>query len=190
MFLLCGLGNPEDKYVNTRHNVGFKFIDKLIEKLNFETLKKDKKKQIFKGHIGKHNCLLIKPLTYMNLSGLAVQEVLNFYKIKKSNLFVIHDDLDLEIAKVKIKLGGGDGGHNGISSIDETIGKNYNRIRIGINHPGSKELVSKYVLSKFSKKEIDVIESKLDKITEFIELIFEDTSLFLTRIAADKKNGI
>ena len=98
--------------------------------------------------------------------------------------------LSKESFPFKIKLGGGDGGHNGISSIDETIGKNYNRIRIGINHPGSKDLVSKYVLSKFSKKEMDVIESKLDKITEFIELIFEDTSLFLTRIAADKKNGI
>ena len=186
MFVICGLGNPGLKYVNTRHNVGFQLIDKLVIKYNFESFKKDKKKQIFKGYIGKHKCLLIKPLTFMNLSGIALKEVLDFYKIKKNYLFVMHDDLDLKTAKIKIKVGGGNGGHNGLESIDKIIGKNYNRLRIGIDHPGSKDLVSKYVLSKFLKDEIIIIENKLLKIVEFFQLALEDTNLFLTRITENK----
>ena len=186
MFLICGLGNPGLKYVNTRHNVGFKLIDKLIVKYNFESYKKDKKKEIFKGSIGKYKCFLIKPLTFMNLSGTAIKEVLDFYKIKKNHLYVIHDDLDLKTGKIKIKLGGGNGGHNGLESIDEIIGKNYNRLRIGVDHPGSKDLVSKYVLSKFLKNEIIIIENKLVKIVEFFQLALEDTNLFLTRITEKK----
>ena len=182
MFLICGLGNPGTKYYKTRHNLGFELIDKLIIKYNFELFKKDKKKEIFKGSIGKHKCYLMKPLTFMNLSGIAVKEVLDFYKIKKNNLYIIHDDLDLKTGKIKIKLGGGSGGHNGLENIDAIIGKNYNRLRIGINHPGSKELVSKYVLNKFLKNEITIIESELVKIVEFFEILLEDTSLFLTRI--------
>lgn len=189
MFLLCGLGNPGSKYVNTRHNVGFELIDKLITKFNFKIINKDKNKQVFKGYIGKNTCLLMKPKTFMNLSGLAVQEVLNFYKINKKNLFVIHDDLDLETAKIKIKFGGGAGGHNGLLSIDSMVGKNYHRLRIGINHPGIKNLVSKYVLNKFSKNEKKLMEKKLDKISDYIDLIFENSSLFLTRIAEKKNNG-
>ena len=186
MFLICGLGNPGLKYVNTRHNVGFQLIDKLLVKYNFETYKKDKKKEIFKGYIGKNKCLLVKPLTFMNLSGIAIKEVLDFYKIKKNYLYVIHDDLDLKTAKIKIKVGGGNGGHNGLESIDKIIGKNYNRLRIGIDHPGSKDLVSQYVLSKFLKNEIIIIENKFLKIVEFFQLALEDTNLFLTRITEKK----
>ena len=190
MFLICGLGNPGRKYLKTRHNIGFVLIEKLISNYNFVTVKKNKKKELYKGYIGRQKCILIKPLTFMNLSGSIVLEILNFYKIKNSNLYVIHDDLDLKTAKIKIKIGGGNGGHNGLDSIDNYIGKRYNRIRIGINHPGNKDLVTSYVLSKFSKIEEILIHKKLDVVTKYFKLILSNSNLFLTRIAEeDKLNG-
>ena len=190
MFLICGLGNPGKKYFKTRHNVGFVLIEELISNYNFVTVKKDKKKELYKGYIGKKKCILIKPLTFMNLSGSVVFETLNYYKIKNSNLYVIHDDLDLKTAKIKIKIGGGNGGHNGLESIDNYIGKKYNRIRIGIDHPGNKDLVTSYVLSKFSKIEEILIYTKLDIVTKYFKIIFSNSSLFLTRIAEEEKlNG-
>ena len=190
MFLICGLGNPGKKYFKTRHNIGFVLIEKLISNYNFVNVKKDKKKELYKGCIGKKKCILIKPLTFMNLSGSVVLEILNFYKIKNSNLYVIHDDLDLKTAKIKIKIGGGSGGHNGLESIDNYIGKQYHRIRIGIDHPGNKNLVSRYVLNKFSKIEKILIDNKLEIVTKYFKLIFSDSNLFLTRIAEEEKlNG-
>ncbi len=119
----------------------------------------------------------------MNLSGKPVLETINFYKIRKKNLFVVHDDLDLKLAKVKIKNGGGNGGHNGISSIDEYLGKEYNRIRIGIGHPGQKDLVSSYVLNKFLKEENKILDKKLETIAINIKYMFSDIPLFLTKIS-------
>ena len=121
----------------------------------------------------------------MNLSGQPIQEIVNFYKIDKKKIYVIHDDLDLELGKVKLKFGGGNGGHNGLSNIDEMIGNNYNRIRIGINHPGSKDLVSSYVLNKFTNDEINTIEKKLDKVTNNFNILLDDQVLFLTKLAED-----
>tara|TARA_Y100001970_G_scaffold154418_1_gene189173 strand:- start:5011 stop:5574 length:564 start_codon:yes stop_codon:yes gene_type:complete len=187
MFLICGLGNPGQRYINTRHNIGFDLIDRLILKFNFSIIKKDTKKELYKGYIGSHNCILLKPLTYMNLSGVPVKEILKFYKIKKNKLYVIHDDIDLKISKVKIKIGGGNGGHNGLLSIDDEIGKHYNRIRIGIDHPGSKKLVANYVLKKFTNDEKKLIERKLINITDLFELALQDTNLFLTRLAEVKR---
>jgi PTH1 family peptidyl-tRNA hydrolase len=109
----------------------------------------------------------------------------NFYKIDKKKIYIIHDDLDLELGKVKLKFGGGNGGHNGLSNIDEMIGKDYNRIRIGINHPGSKDLVSNYVLNKFTNDEMSLIEIKLDKVTDYFNTLLDDQVLFLTRLAED-----
>ena len=126
----------------------------------------------------------------MNLSGSVVLETLNFYKIKNSNLYVIHDDVDLKIAKIKIKIWGGNGGHNGLESIDNYIGKKYNRIRIGIDHPGNKDLVTSHVLSKFSKIEEILIHTKLDIVNKYFKLIFSNRNLFLTRITEEEKlNG-
>ena len=183
MFLICGLGNPGNEYINTRHNIGFNLIDKLSIFYNFLPFKKDNKKEFLKGEINKQSCLLMKPLNFMNLSGQPIQEVVNFYKIDKKKIYIIHDDLDLELGKVKLKFGGGNGGHNGLSNIDEMIGNNYNRIRIGINHPGSKDLVSGYVLNKFTKEEMSLIEKKLDKVTENFNILLEDQVLFLTKLA-------
>ena len=120
-----------------------------------------------------------------NLSGQPIQEIVNFYKIDKKKIYVIHDDLDLELGKVKLKFGGGNGGHNGLSNIDEMIGNNYNRIRIGINHPGSKDLVSSYVLNKFTNDEMNIIEKKLDKFTNNFNILLDDQVLFLTKLAED-----
>jgi len=103
----------------------------------------------------------------------------------KKNIYVIHDDLDLELGKVKLKFGGGNGGHNGLSNIDEMISNNYNRIRIGINHPGSKDLVSNYVLNKFTNDEMTLIEKKLNKVTDNFNILLDDQVLFLTKLAED-----
>jgi PTH1 family peptidyl-tRNA hydrolase len=119
----------------------------------------------------------------MNLSGQPIQEIVNFYKIDKKKIYIIHDDLDLELGKVKLKFGGGNGGHNGLSNIDEMMGKDYNRIRIGINHPGSKDLVSNYVLNKFTNDEMSLIDKKLDKVTDNFNTLLDDQVLFLTKLA-------
>ena len=103
MFLICGLGNPGKEYINTRHNIGFNLIDKISSYYNFYPLKKDNKKEVFKGLINHHPCLLIKPLNFMNLSGQPVQEIMSFYKIEKNKLYVIHDDIDLELGKINSK---------------------------------------------------------------------------------------
>jgi len=185
MFLICGLGNPGKEYINTRHNIGFKLIDKLTSFYNFLPYKKDSKKEIFKGLINSNSCLLMKPLNFMNLSGRPIQEIMNYYKIDHNKTYVIHDDLDLELGKVKLKFGGGNGGHNGLSNIDQMIGNSYHRIRIGIDHPGTKNLVSNYVLNKFTKDEINLVDERLDKITNNFNILLDDRGLFLTKLAED-----
>ena len=127
----------------------------------------------------------MKPLNFMNLSGQPIQEIVNFYKIDKKKIYIIHDDLDLELGKVKLKFGGGNGGHNGLSNIDEMMGKDYNRIRIGINHPGSKDLVSNYVLNKFTNDEMSIVEKKINKVIDNFNTLLDDQVLFLTRLAED-----
>ena len=186
MFLICGLGNPGKEYIDTRHNIGFALIDKLVSFYNFILYKKDSKKEIFKGVINNNSCFLLKPLNFMNLSGQPIKEVMNFYKIEKNRLFIVHDDLDLDLGKVKVKVGGGNGGHNGLLNIDEMIGNDYYRIRIGIDHPGEKHLVSNYVLNKFNETETDIINKQLNNITQNFELVLSDTGLFLTKLSENK----
>ena len=185
MFLICGLGNPGKGYINTRHNIGFNLIEKLSIFYNFLSFKKDNKKEVLKGEINHQSCLLMKPLNFMNLSGQPIQEIVSFYKIDEKKIYIIHDDLDLELGKVKLKFGGGNGGHNGLSNIDKMISNNYNRIRIGISHPGPKNLVSNYVLNKFTNDEMNLIETKLDKVTENFNTLLDDQVLFLTKLAKD-----
>ena len=185
MFLICGLGNPGKKYTDTRHNIGFKLVDKIVSHFDLKKIKEDKIKKLFLGEINNFKVLVLKPLTFMNLSGKAVLETVNFYKINKNNIFVIHDDLDLQLAKIKIKNGGGNGGHNGLLSIDQYLGENYNRIRIGVDHPGHKDLVSNYVLNNFTSDENKKIEEKLNKIKINFDLIFSDIPLFLTKISQE-----
>ena len=182
MWLICGLGNPGKRYLYTRHNIGFEIVDLIINKYNFILKNKDKNQELYKGVIQNNNCLICKPLTFMNNSGIVISKTINYYKIKKTKIIVIHDDLDLTLGKIKIKVGGGNAGHNGLSSIDNVIGNQYKRIRFGIGHPGSKNLVEKYVLNKFDTTEKEIVNKQVENIIKYFSLIFENKSLFLTKI--------
>lgn len=150
MFLIVGLGNPGTKYEKSRHNIGFMVVDEIINNL-FPSLITKKE---FKGLLYKDkNLLLLKPTTFMNLSGLSVAAVKNFFKIENDKIVVIHDDIDLCFGAIKFKKDGGNGGHNGLKSIDEHIKNDYIRVRIGIGKPKDKSQIASYVLSDFSKEE-------------------------------------
>ena len=183
MWFIAGLGNPDSIHKFTRHNLGFDVADSLVNYYKFKVLKKDKNKELYQGYIDNKKCFICKPLNYINLSGPVVSEIIKFYKIPKQKIVIIHDDIDLIVGKIKTKIGGGNGGHNGLASIDESIGVNYKRIRIGVGHPGSKELVSKYVLKKFLKGERNIIDKKIDLLTKYFSLVFENEGLLLTKIA-------
>ncbi len=166
MFLVVGLGNPGAKYHYTRHNIGFRVVDKLIS-----TSKAiDISKKAFLGELYKtSDILFLKPLTFMNLSGKSIKAVMDFYKIDLDSLIVIHDDLDLALGAVKFKRGGSSGGHNGLKSIDEMVGKDYLRVRVGIGKPQQKGEVVSYVLSPFSEQE----ELTVKKVIDYIDEIFD-----------------
>ena len=184
MWLICGLGNPGIKYDLTRHNIGFDIINHLATFNNCQLVKKDNDVELYKTIIGSEECFLCKPLTFMNLSGKPIGKLKRFYKIPISKIIVIHDDLDLEVNKVKIKIGGGNAGHNGLSNIDQIIGSDYKRLRVGIGHPGNKSMVSSYVLEKFSIEDKELIDNKLLQITKYFHLIFNYDRLFLTKITS------
>ncbi len=157
MNLIVGLGNPEEKYKYNRHNVGFMVIDSLLDDLSCACVNKSN----FRGELSKcSNTLLLKPLTYMNLSGESIRAVCDYFKPDK--IIVIHDDLDLPFGTLKFKFSGGNGGHNGLKSIDEYIGKEYFRVRIGIGKPSCRDRVVSHVLSDFSKTQ----KKELDKIIQ------------------------
>lgn len=170
MNLVVGLGNPEEKYKNNRHNVGFMVIDSLLG--DFQAVRVNKNN--FKGNLYKYkNNLFLKPLTFMNLSGESVKAVQDYFK--PDIIVVIHDDLDLPFGTLRFKFGGGNGGHNGLKSIDSHIGKDYYRVRIGIGKPEDKSRIISHVLSDFSKFE----QEKLDNILDFakkgtMELLEDD----------------
>jgi len=160
--LFAGLGNPGDKYQKTRHNCGFWWVDFIVKNHRLSMKHSEK----FCGDITKYNdggnCFFLKPSTFMNDSGKSLAAVANFYKIRPEEILVIHDELDIEPGRIKLKLGGSDGGHNGLKSISESIkSKNFWRIRIGIGHPGHKNLVSNYVLKPPLKKEAELIEDSI-----------------------------
>lgn len=172
MFLIVGLGNPGAEYAGTRHNVGFMAADALAEHYKFGAFRAKFDGLIAEGLIGGEKAYLLKPQTYMNLSGNSVVKAAGFYKILPQNIVVIHDDMDLPIGKVKAKLGGGSGGHNGIKSIDAAVTPNYNRIRIGVGHPaGRGEEIVHHVLSRFSKADAEEVEKDINIIVETINIL-------------------
>tara|TARA_B100000900_G_C20474190_1_gene672674 strand:+ start:418 stop:975 length:558 start_codon:yes stop_codon:yes gene_type:complete len=156
MFLIVGLGNPGKSYINNRHNIGYKIIDHIRAVCNFPDFSKNFQSEFSKSDLDTNIVILIKPTTYMNNSGIAVNEIKNFYNIDIKNIYVIHDEIDLDPGRVKVKIGGGHNGHNGLKSIDNLIGKNYNRIRVGVSRPSKiyeekvDENISNWVLSNFS----------------------------------------
>lgn len=187
MFLVVGLGNPGSEYENTRHNAGFIAADAIIRRYNFSKETKKFDALVSQGIIESEKTIILKPQTYMNLSGNAVLKASSFYKINPNNIIVIHDDLDLEVGKIKIKLGGGTGGHNGLKSIDSHIGKEYIRIRIGIGKPKENIETANHVLNKFSKAEMTILEEIIDLISQNINiLIKEDIASFSNKIGLDR----
>ncbi|WP_341748864.1 aminoacyl-tRNA hydrolase [Candidatus Tisiphia endosymbiont of Sialis lutaria] len=170
--LVVGLGNIGKEYQNTRHNVGFIAVDYLSEyyKISWNT-KSKLHAELAQGIVDGQKLLLAKPVTYMNLSGKAVQAICSYYNINPPNIFVLHDDIDLEIGRIKYKLAGGSGGHNGLKSLDQCIGNYYHRIRIGVGRPSAYDDVSDYVLAPFSKEEYKIIISSIDIITNNFHLL-------------------
>lgn len=187
MFLFVGLGNFGNEYAFSRHNIGFIIIDEIVKSFSLQKIGKKNDSLIFKGKIGSNSVIAIKPMTMMNNSGLAVQKVKSFYKIPLSKVFIFYDDLDLAFSKIKIKIAGSSAGHRGIESVDNSIGKNYYRVRFGIGKPVNRNMVSKFVLSNFSKNEFKEIYSKTSLIANFIELLFiYEFSTFLNNITVKK----
>lgn len=175
MFLVVGLGNPGAEYAATRHNVGFMAADELHRRYNFSPFRSKFNGLIAEGQIEGEKVYLLKPQTYMNLSGNSVVQAANFYKILPENIVVIHDDMDLPTDKIKAKIGGGSGGHNGIKSIDSQITPNYNRIRIGVGHPANKneDNIINHVLSGFSKADKENIENDIDIVADLIGVMIK-----------------
>ena len=182
MFLFVGLGNYGKEYENTRHNVGFMAVDKIIEQYNFTYQTKKFHSEIYNGNINNNKCIIIKPQTYMNNSGIAVSEVSKFYKIQLKDIYVFQDDMDITIGKVKYKISGSSAGHNGIKSIDSMIGKDYNRVRIGIGRPKFDNDIINFVLNKFTKEDKTEIDNIIDKISNNIELLITNKELFINNI--------
>ena len=185
MKLIVGLGNPGPTYQNNRHNIGFLTIDKLLQ--NFNATNQTNKK--FLGELYKSgDILFLKPTTFMNLSGKSVQAVANFYKIKPEDILVIHDEIDLPFGAVRVKKGGGHGGHNGLKSIDSLITKEYNRLRLGVGKPERKEMVVSHVLSDFNSEEQKVMDAFLEYGAD-VAKAWLDTPLEELKSKYSKKDG-
>ena len=173
MLLFVGLGNPTSNSENNRHNVGFKIIDNINKKFNLSKQKPKFKGLLTTGNIGNEKVYAIKPLTFMNNSGICIRELIEYFKIDAEDVIVFHDDLDVEFGKIKAKFGGSSAGHNGIASIDKFIGKDYSRVRIGIGKPKNNVDVADYVLQNFDEDETVSIEKILEDITDSISILVE-----------------
>lgn len=184
MKLFVGLGNPGGAYARNRHNVGFMAVDAIAAAHGFGPWRAKFQGEVTEGRLGAEKVLLLKPGTFMNLSGDSVAAALRFYKLEPGDVTVFHDELDLPPGKLKVKTGGGHAGHNGLRSIDAHIGPAFNRVRIGIGHPGDKRLVSPYVLGDFHKADADWLDDLLRGIAAGApELAAGDTVRFLHRVA-------
>ncbi|RBW53031.1 aminoacyl-tRNA hydrolase [Ruegeria sp. A3M17] len=166
MKLFVGLGNPGQKYARNRHNIGFMALDRISDDHGFGPWKSKFQAEIAEGRLGSEKVLLIKPQTFMNRSGQSVGEAMRFYKLDSTDVTVFHDELDLAPGTVRAKAGGGHAGHNGLRSIHDHISPAYDRVRLGIGHPGRKELVSPYVLSDFAKADSDWLEDVLRGVSD------------------------
>ncbi|OWU81923.1 aminoacyl-tRNA hydrolase [Phaeobacter sp. 22II1-1F12B] len=166
MKLIVGLGNPGAKYARNRHNIGFMAVDRIAEDQGFSPWKPKFQGAIAEGRLGSDKVLLLKPETYMNNSGQSVGEAMRFFKLTPDDVIVLHDEIDLAPAKVRVKQGGGHAGHNGLRSIHAHIGAEYARVRLGVGHPGRKELVPAYVLHDFAKADEDWLDDVLRGISD------------------------
>lgn len=183
--LLVGLGNPGAEYAGNRHNVGFMALEAIVKRHGFGNPKKRFQGITADGKIAGRKVLGLKPLTYMNRSGDAVAAAVQFYKVPPSDVIVLYDEIDLAPGKLRVKLGGGAAGHNGIRSIDQAIGPDFWRVRIGVGHPGHKDLVHGYVLHDFAKADREWLDPMLEAVAEEVDALIEGKpELFMTRVAA------
>tara|TARA_B100001057_G_scaffold394812_1_gene404151 strand:+ start:28 stop:588 length:561 start_codon:yes stop_codon:yes gene_type:complete len=173
MFLFVGLGNPAPNSENNRHNIGFKIIDAINFKFRLSKQKPKFKGLLTTGNINEKKVYAIKPLTFMNNSGICIRELIEYFKIEAENIIVFHDDLDIDFGKIKTKFGGSSAGHNGIESIDKFIGKDYSRVRIGIGKPNDKISVSDYVLNDFDDEEKLQLEILKSNIAENLAILID-----------------
>jgi PTH1 family peptidyl-tRNA hydrolase len=171
MLLLVGLGNPGARYAGNRHNIGFMAVQAIAKRNDIGPWRRRFQGVACEGPIGGARTLLLLPGTYMNESGRAVAEAVQFYKLSLGDITVFHDEIDLAPSKVRVKIGGGVAGHNGLRSISEHIGNDYRRVRIGVGHPGNKDLVQHYVLSDFAKSERGWVEALIAILADNAELI-------------------
>jgi peptidyl-tRNA hydrolase, PTH1 family len=185
MRLIVGLGNPGGKYARNRHNIGFMAIDAIARRYGFAAPRSRFKGELAEGTIASERRMLLLPQTFMNLSGEAVLAAMSFYKIQPAEIVVIHDELDLRPGKVRVKRGGGAAGHNGLRSIDALIGQDYWRIRLGIGHPGHKELVLPYVLHDFPSDEMrDWVDPMNDAVAETLPILLDGApDAFMSEVA-------
>ena len=173
MLLFVGLGNPTQNSHNNRHNIGFKIIDAINKKFSLSKQKPKFKGLLTIGKINEQKVFAIKPLTFMNNSGICIRELMEYFKIDAEDVIVFHDDLDIDFGKVKAKFGGSDAGHNGIASIDKFIGKEYSRVRIGIGKPKNNTEVNDHVLKDFDEDEKTELESIKENITDNLSILIE-----------------
>ena len=184
MQIWAGLGNPGDKYALHRHNVGFMAVDAIAEVHGFGPWQKKFRSLVSEGRLGRRKILLLKPQTYMNVSGDALQQALHFYKLDIGALTAFHDELDLAPMKVKVKVGGGTAGHNGLRSIDASLGPEFRRVRIGIGHPGHKDKVTGHVLGNYAKSELEPLSDLLGAIAAEARWLAEgDDVRFMSDVA-------
>ncbi len=173
MIIFAGLGNPGSKYARNRHNIGFMAVDEIARRHGFSPWRKRFRGEVAEGRLGAEKVLLLKPQTYMNESGRSVGEAAKFYKIEPEDVYVFHDELDLAAGKLRCKLGGGVAGHNGLRSIAAQMGKEFQRVRMGIGHPGNKQKVLSHVLKDFSKDDQDWLQPMLDGVGDHAPLLAE-----------------
>lgn len=184
MIIIAGLGNPGAQYRDNRHNIGFMAVDAIHRRHSFSPWAKKFKAEIAHGEIAGEKVLLIKPQTFMNLSGESVGEAMRFYKLGPGDIVAVHDELDLLPGKVRIKVGGGHGGHNGLKSLDAHCGKDYRRLRLGIGHPGDKDRVHGHVLGDFAKIDRIWLEPLLEAIADNAELLVKgDDGKLMNKLA-------
>ena len=182
--LLVGLGNPGTRYERNRHNIGFMAVDAVVRRHGVGALRSKFQSVIAEGSIAGERVYVQKPQTYMNASGDAVGEAARFYKIAPDEIAVIHDEIDLAPGKLKVKRGGGSAGHNGLRSIDDAVGEDFWRVRLGVGHPGVKELVQPYVLQNFDAEEMQWVTPLIDAVAEALPLLLNDDAPgFMTKVA-------
>jgi peptidyl-tRNA hydrolase, PTH1 family len=187
MWILVGLGNPGKEHEDNRHNVGFMVIDEIARAFDLSAFKSKFEGDLVEGRIGEEKVVLVKPMTYMNLSGQCVQKVARFYKVTPNRIVAFHDELDLAVGKMRVKKGGGAAGHNGLKSMDAHLNsQDYWRVRLGIGHPGDKDRVTNHVLGDFFKAEKQWLPDWIEALAKNVPLLIggknED---YMTKVAAD-----